>query len=79
MRRANVWLAVFLLLLGAVVLFDAIRLGFRYDPMSGPGPGFLPFYLGLGVVLGSIINIYKGYKKLKAEGPGDRLIPEGGL
>jgi len=79
MRRANVWLAAFLLLLGAVVLYDAIRLGFRYDPMSGPGPGFLPFYLAAGVIIGSIINIVKGYKKLKADGPGDRLIPEGGL
>ncbi|MEW6719424.1 MAG: tripartite tricarboxylate transporter TctB family protein [Thermodesulfobacteriota bacterium] len=78
MRKANVWLAVFLLCFGLLILYDAIRLGFRWDPVAGPGPGFLPFYLAIGTVGGSAIVLFKGIKKLK-EGPGKPLIPEGGL
>ena len=78
MRQANIWVAVFLFLIGAIVIYDSIRLGIGYDPTMGPGPGFLPFYLGLGVVIGTLIIIFKGLKALK-EGPGKPLIPEGGL
>ncbi len=79
MRKANIWLAVFLFVLGAICLFDAVRLGFRWDPTIGPGPGYLPFYLALGVIIGTTLTIFKGIKKLKAEGPGKPLIQEGGL
>jgi hypothetical protein len=79
MRKANIWLAVFLFAIGALCLYDAIRLGFKWDPVTGPGPGYLPFYLSLGVLIGTALIIYKGIKKLKAEGPGKPLIPEGGL
>jgi hypothetical protein len=78
MRKANVWVAVVIFLLGVIVLWDAIRLGFKYDPTTGPGPGFLPFYLGLGVLVGTALIIFKGIKALK-DGPGKPLIPEGGL
>lgn len=79
MRKANIWMAVFLLCIGLVVLFDAVRLGFRWDKLSGPGPGFLPFYLSLGMIICCIVVLVKGIKVLKAEGPGKRLIQEGGL
>lgn len=78
MRKANIWLAVFLFCLGSIVLYDAIRLGYKWDPVTGPGPGYLPFYLALGTLVGTGVIIFKGIKKLK-EGPGKPLIPEGGL
>ncbi|MBE0569455.1 MAG: tripartite tricarboxylate transporter TctB family protein [Deltaproteobacteria bacterium] len=71
-------MAVFLFAVGAIVFYDAVRLGFRYDPQMGPGAGFLPFYLSVGTMIGTVIIIIKGLKKLK-EGPDKRLIPEGGL
>ncbi|MBE0602488.1 MAG: tripartite tricarboxylate transporter TctB family protein [Deltaproteobacteria bacterium] len=79
MRKTNVWMAVFLFIIGSICIFDAVRLGFKYDPTMGPGPGYLPFYLALGVMIGSAIIFYRGLKKLKAEGAGGPLIPEGGL
>ena len=78
MRKANIWLAVFMFALGALCLYDALRLGIKWDPVSGPGPGYLPFYLALGTMIGTTIVIIKGLKLLK-EGPGKPLIPEGGL
>lgn len=79
MRKTNIWMAVFLFVVGLICIYDAVRLGFKYDPTTGPGAGYLPFYLSLGTLIGSALIFYKGYKKLKAEGPGKPLIPEGGL
>lgn len=78
MKKANIGVAIFLWLIGAIVLFDAVRLGFRWDPLSGPGPGYLPFYLALGTMICTTIVVIRGIKTLK-DGPGKPLIPEGGL
>ena len=76
MRKANVGLAVFFLALGALCLYDSVKIGFRWLPVTGPGPGFLPFYLALGCVVGSALIILREFKK---EDKGLPLIPEGGL
>jgi hypothetical protein len=81
MRKANLWVAVFLFVIGAIVMFDSVRLGWHYDPSSGPGAGFLPFYLSLGVLICTGIFIVKQLRQLSKIGvTGDkRLIQEGGL
>jgi putative tricarboxylic transport membrane protein len=50
MRAAEVVTASVLMLLGGVVLFDAVRLGFGWGP-DGPRSGFFPFWLALIMVL----------------------------
>ena len=50
MRAAEVVTASVLILLGGVVLFDAVRLGFGWGP-DGPRSGFFPFWLALIMVL----------------------------
>ena len=81
MRKANLGVAIFLFLIGAIVMYDAVRLGWRWDPGFGPGAGYLPFYLSLGVLICTGIFIVKQIKQLSKEGiVGDkRLIQEGGL
>jgi hypothetical protein len=81
MRKANLWVAVFLFVIGAIVMYDSVRLGFRWDPGFGPGAGYLPFYLSLGVLVCTGIFIVKQLRQLAKEGiVGDkRLIQEGGL
>ena len=76
MRKANIWLAVFFLALGALCLYDSVKLGFRWLPVTGPGAGFLPFYLSLGCVIGSVLIILRTLKK---KDTGEVLIPEGAL
>jgi putative tricarboxylic transport membrane protein len=73
MRKANLWVAVF--------LFDSVRLGFRWQPGFGPGAGYLPFYLALGVLICTGIIIVRQIRQLSTSGiTGDkRLIQEGGL
>ena len=81
MRKANLGVAIFLFVLGAIVMYDAVRLGFRWDPGFGPGAGYLPFYLSLGVLICTGIFIVKQVMQLSKIGiVGDkRLIQEGGL
>jgi hypothetical protein len=81
MRKANLGVAIFLFLIGAVVMYDSVRLGFRWQPGFGPGAGYLPFYLALGVLICTGINIVKQIRQLSQVGiTGDkRLIQEGGL
>jgi hypothetical protein len=81
MRKANLGVAIFLFVLGAIVMYDAVRLGWRWDPGFGPGAGYLPFYLSLGVLICTGIFIVKQVIQLSKIGiVGDkRLIQEGGL
>ena len=81
MRKANLGVAIFLFLIGAIVMFDSVRLGFRWEPGFGPGAGYLPFYLSLGVLVCTGIILIKQIMQLSQVGiAGDkRLIQEGGL
>src|SRR5258705_11280740 len=49
MRAADIATASFLMLLGVVILVEAIRLGFRWGP-DGPQSGLFPFWLALVVI-----------------------------
>jgi putative tricarboxylic transport membrane protein len=49
-RVAEVVTAGVLILLGAIVLMDAVRLGFGWGP-DGPRSGFFPFWLALIMIL----------------------------
>ena len=81
MRKANLGVAIFLFIIGMVVMYDAVRLGFRWQPGFGPGAGYLPFYLALGILICTGISIVKQIIQLSKVGiVGDkRLIREGGL
>jgi len=46
MRAANLVTAFFLIAIGGIVLFDAVRLGFRWGT-DGPQSGFFPFWLAI--------------------------------
>jgi putative tricarboxylic transport membrane protein len=50
MRAAELVTASVLILLGGIVLFDAVRLGFGWGP-DGPRSGFFPFWLALIMVI----------------------------
>jgi len=80
MLKADITVALLLMLVGFIVLADSIMLGFGWG-MSGPEPGFFPFYMGLGVVICCFFVFLRGFKayKKQAAGTGKRLIAKGGL
>jgi len=78
MRKAEIFVAFLLIVVGIIALVDSVRLGFGWG-MSGPESGFFPFYLGAGTIVCSLlvlINVLKEYKKGAA---GQRLMPQGAL
>ena len=78
MRKADIIVALGLMLVGFIVLADTIRLGFGWG-MSGPEAGFFPFYMGLGIVICTFFIMLRGIKIFKKEGTGKPLIVKGGL
>ena len=78
MRKADLAIAVLLAAVGALVVADAVRLGFGWGP-NGPEAGFFPFYLGLGLVICAAIVSIKVISAYRKQGPGKALIPPGAM
>jgi len=78
MRKANIIVAMILMLVGFIVVADAIRLGFGWG-LGGPEPGFFPLLMGLGVIICTFFIVRKGIRVYRKDGPGKRLIVAGGL
>lgn len=78
MRKADIIVALGLMLVGLLVIGDSVRLGFGWG-MSGPEAGFFPFYMGLGTVICTFIIVLRAIRTYRKEGPGKALIMKGGL
>jgi putative tricarboxylic transport membrane protein len=66
MRAADIATASFLMLLGGLVLAEAIRLGFRWGT-DGPESGFFPFWLAVVVIAHSTAILVRAIRKRTAE------------
>lgn len=55
-RSAEIVVALILLLLGGLVVFDSVRLGFRWVG-DGPEAGYFPFYIGLFICIASLLTL----------------------
>ena len=54
-KTAELAVAGIFFLLGAIVIYDSVRLGARWAA-DGPQPGYFPFYLGVLICAASVIN-----------------------
>jgi len=55
-KTAELAVAGIIFLLGAIVVFDSVRLGAKWAA-DGPQPGYFPFYLGCLICAASAINV----------------------
>jgi putative tricarboxylic transport membrane protein len=76
MRRANLIVALGLLLISVLVIVDSVRLGFRWGT-SGPESGFFPFWLGVGLLVCSLLVLKKVVSDVVKKVPEKRLAPPG--
>ncbi len=78
MRKAEIWVSLAFVFLGVIVIADSIRLGFMWGK-AGPESGFFPFYLGVGVVISSLIVFFDTFARYRKEGSGKPLMPPGAI
>ena len=50
-------MAALFFIFGCIVITDSVRLGFGWQEVHGPRPGYFPFYIGLIICIASLVNI----------------------
>jgi uncharacterized membrane protein len=70
-RTMEIVVALFFLVVSAVVITDSLRLGVRWSEIEGPGAGYFPFYIGLVIAISSIVNLVRAALNREA---GDRTF-----
>ena len=55
-RSAEIATAGFFLVLGAIVIFDSLRLGMGWKE-DGPQAGYFPFYIGVIICVSALVNL----------------------
>ena len=45
-----------------VVIFDSVRLGFGWQEVHGPRPGYFPFYIGLLICISAVVNVVRALR-----------------
>jgi putative tricarboxylic transport membrane protein len=73
-KSAEIAVAAFFFLLGALVIWDSARLGAKWGE-DGPQAGYFPFYLGLIVCIASAVNLVMA---LRLRGEKNRVFVERG-
>jgi hypothetical protein len=58
-KSAELVVAALFLLCGAIVMTDSVRLGFGWQEVHGPRPGYFPFYIGLIMCVASLVNVVR--------------------
>lgn len=56
MRKAEIVTSLILLIISALVIYEALRLGFGWG-LEGPQPGFFIFWLGLGLGICCVVTV----------------------
>jgi hypothetical protein len=70
-RTADVVVALLLLGVCAIVIYDGTRIGFGWREGEGPAPGYFPFYIALVLGGASIINLIGA---LRGSGRGEIFV-----
>ena len=58
-KSAELAVAALFFVLGAIVILDSVRLGFGWQEVHGPRPGYFPFYIGLLICGASLVNFVR--------------------
>lgn len=58
-KSAEVVVAALFFALGALVMYDSVRLGIGWQEVHGPRPGYFPFYVGLLIAVSALVNLVR--------------------
>ncbi|WP_332684279.1 tripartite tricarboxylate transporter TctB family protein [Bosea sp. (in: a-proteobacteria)] len=65
-RTLDIAVALFFLVVCAIVMVDSLRLGISWKPNEGPRPGLFPFYIVLAMGIASIVNLAQALPRTPA-------------
>ncbi|HWM42793.1 MAG TPA: tripartite tricarboxylate transporter TctB family protein [Burkholderiales bacterium] len=65
-KSAELAVAALFFMFGALVIYDSVRLGFGWQEVHGPRPGYFPFYIGLLICIAAVVNAV-GALRMKPE------------
>jgi len=75
-KSAEIAVAALFFLLGALVIYDSLRLGVGWQEVHGPRPGYFPFYVGLIICVSAAITLVRAL--LMPRAAGDRTFVQVG-
>jgi hypothetical protein len=58
-KSAEIAVAALFFFAGALVMYDSMRLGMRWEEVHGPQPGYFPFFVGLIICVSAVVNIVR--------------------
>ena len=64
-RSVEVGVAIGVLLFGALVMYGSVQAGIGWGA-EGPKAGFFPFYIGLALVISSVVNFWNAWRETDA-------------
>ena len=67
-RHVEIAVAVAIILFGCVVMYGSVQAGIGWA-VEGPKAGFFPFYVGLVIVLASVVNLYRIFAENEPDSP----------
>lgn len=56
-KSAEIAVAALFFVFGAIVIADSVRLGFGWQEVHGPRPGYFPFYIGVLICISALVNV----------------------
>ena len=62
LKSAELVVAALFFAVGAIVVYDSLRLGYGWQEVHGPQPGYFPFYVGLFICIASVVNIARALR-----------------
>jgi len=65
-RTLEIAVALFFLVVCAIVMVDSLRLGISWKANEGPRPGLFPFYMVLAMGIASIVNLVQALPRTPA-------------
>ena len=71
-KSAELAVAALFFVFGAVVIYDSVRLGFGWQEVHGPRPGYFPFYIGLLICIAAVVNVVRALRVTRREEQGVR-------
>ena len=67
MRRAELYVAVFLAIFSLYLMWKSTELPIGWDPDKGPGGGAFPFWLSAGMLVCALLIVYRTLRGLTPE------------